>query len=760
MQPWDPDQPWMRVWNQTQDIWYHYIQSAINDADNGDDLWATSSIYYENVVINKSVTLTGENKFTTFIDGGFIYEDVVYITADNVEVSGFTVQNPHPVRDGIDIRSNNVLITDNIVTNCYHGILLVLAADCTILNNTVYNCSNTSIYLSGSRPNNTVENNIVYNGGYGIILRLSSNSNTIKNNVIHDTSVPGIHLYDCDGNTIIGNEVYNAGHYGIELQTSSNNTLSYNNVHDNLIQDYGFYIKSSSHNNTLFSNTITSNTIGVYIESSSSGNVIYHNTFIDNTTQAHDDGSGNLWNREYAIAGNYWSDWNGPDDFMGETQQDPGSDGIIDLGLPAGGLNPYPYITGTANSEDIYPLKEPRDPDDPWYRVHNTTRGLWYKDIQPAVDEALAGNVIEVYSYSGPFYENVIVDKTLTIRNATGETPILDGGDNGHGFYLEGIDDATISGFTIQNCNHPAPDYYTWYSGVHIMYVGSTSAHADNNTIENNTILNCDFGIYIRGWGPAGHIRDNKMLNNNTSYTNRGGISVSYSDYSIIDGNTIQYNYNYNLNFAGIAVYSSPYSTVTNNFVMNNESQGIYIQTPDTTVSGNQIYDNDIVGLRIEGINNEIFDNEIYNHSHYGGAIALRASDNDIYQNNIHDNTVGIRAYVPGGTVSGNHIYENIIEDNSNGVEILFDTVDNYIYNNNFLNNSTPKQVTDPKDNNWDNGYPPSGTCGNYWSNYTGDDDYSGPNQQTPGSDGIIDFPYVIDSNSIDRYPYLDPLPL
>jgi hypothetical protein len=50
----------------------------------------------------------------------------------------------------------------------------------------------------------------------------------------------------------------------------------------------------------------------------------------------------------------------------------------------------------------------------------------------------------------------------------------------------------------------------------------------------------------------------------------------------------------------------------------------------------------------------------------------------------------------------------------------------------------------------WDDGYP---SGGNYWSNYTGVDVKSGPNQDQPGSDGIGDSPHVIDANNKDNYP-------
>ncbi|MCD6573584.1 MAG: hypothetical protein J7K95_05780 [Thermoplasmata archaeon] len=49
---------------------YTHIQDAINDASNGDTIFVYSGIYYENVVINKSINLFGEAKETTIIDGG------------------------------------------------------------------------------------------------------------------------------------------------------------------------------------------------------------------------------------------------------------------------------------------------------------------------------------------------------------------------------------------------------------------------------------------------------------------------------------------------------------------------------------------------------------------------------------------------------------------------------------------------------------------------------------------------------------------
>jgi hypothetical protein len=54
----------------------------------------------------------------------------------------------------------------------------------------------------------------------------------------------------------------------------------------------------------------------------------------------------------------------------------------------------------------------------------------------------------------------------------------------------------------------------------------------------------------------------------------------------------------------------------------------------------------------------------------------------------------------------------------------------------------------------WDDGYP---SGGNYWSDYAGIDNYSGANQDQPGSDGIGDIPYIIDPYHVDNYPLITP---
>ena len=100
------------------------IQEAIDDADEGGTIFVRSGNYFENLVINKSIYLTGENPNTTIIDGNYAQvNNVVEVKSDNVKITGFTIQKSGGVkyyeRAGIyidDSNSNNIsynMIADN-----------------------------------------------------------------------------------------------------------------------------------------------------------------------------------------------------------------------------------------------------------------------------------------------------------------------------------------------------------------------------------------------------------------------------------------------------------------------------------------------------------------------------------------------------------------------------------------------------------------------------------------------------------------------
>ncbi len=184
-------------------------------------------------------------------------------------------------------------------------------------------------------------------------------------------------------------------------------------------------------------------------------------------------------------------------------------------------------------------------------------------------------------------------------------------------------------------------------------------------------------------------------------------------------------------------------------------STGIRLESSsNNTISGNNITNNVQEGIWLESSsNNSIAGNSITNNV-YDGIRLWLSSDNTISGNNICD---GITLSVSSNnTVSGNNITNNIYY----GI-YLYKSSNNKFYHNNFINNT--QQVhrdVAVYDNFWDDGYP---SGGNYWSDYTGVDNYSGPHQNQTGSDCIGDRPYIIakpyiiDQPIQDNYPLMNP---
>lgn len=246
-------------WDGSNNHPYKNIQDAINKSFPGYTIFVKNGFYNENLLINKTLTLDGEDENNTVINGNN-NGDVITVSAPKVKISSFTIQN-----------SGNSILNAGIKT-------LFLDSNITI-NNNILKYNNIGIFLNYAyeQSSNLVIDNIIYNNKRGIYSHWSNN-NHIENNIIK-----------------------NNNDAGIEFIRSQNAIIINNQISDNI--DYGLSILGDSNNNLIKENKIENNGIGIYFESSHK-NLITKNNLIDNDKQSYFDNSlMNKWRH------NYWNDW-------------------------------------------------------------------------------------------------------------------------------------------------------------------------------------------------------------------------------------------------------------------------------------------------------------------------------------------------------------------------------------------------------------------------------------------------------------------
>ncbi|MDH5448228.1 MAG: PKD domain-containing protein [Candidatus Bathyarchaeota archaeon] len=171
---------------------YTMIQEAINAASFGDTVYVRAATYYEDVVVNQTILLIGEDPETTILDGKVESPRILGVVASDVVISNFTIQNTRvdlPAY-GVSIKdSQNVTLNNVIVKNCYTGIWLYNASHCEMLNNIIVNNTFNGIDLpSGSSNNSIVSNSIILNTKGLLIQAPTCQNNTFyHNNFVNNT---------------------------------------------------------------------------------------------------------------------------------------------------------------------------------------------------------------------------------------------------------------------------------------------------------------------------------------------------------------------------------------------------------------------------------------------------------------------------------------------------------------------------------------------------------------------------------------------
>lgn len=309
-------------WDGTYEHPYQTIQKGINVAENDDRIFVFNGTYTENLNIEKSIDLIGENRSSVIVEG------IIDINSVNhVKLRRFTIQNYFCDQYQINFitltNSNYCDIKDNIINHLYSthwssGIGLVDSSYNTVNKNiisNIYGLWPAGIDISCS-CNNIISENTINIGGAGtsptaIRLYNESSFNLISNNIITDITgdisdaiflvgkEENSGILSVSNNTIMGNFINNiysgiSGAYsaGIHLKYASYNTIVNNQVSNataldkRFIQGGGIYLELASPNNNISNNFLEDNYIGIGLYSNapyfSDNNIFSNNTIIKN----------------------------------------------------------------------------------------------------------------------------------------------------------------------------------------------------------------------------------------------------------------------------------------------------------------------------------------------------------------------------------------------------------------------------------------------------------------------------------------------
>jgi parallel beta-helix repeat protein len=316
------------------------IQAAVTDAKSGDTVLLRNGVYSGGIVIDKAISLIGEDMLKTIINGGVVMTGISLKTHPGSAEATFPKEENQRVVTNLfsksDVYPINFLLPKTTV-------LLVNSSDVTISGLTVKGGDNgivaygdrikvistksgmhiigsygsftantggvniggsfnfiarnnlTAIKIDGSSntvSNNYVSGNIASGGGW--LLQVNGNSNIIANNTVINGQI-GIHIENGSENLVTENCVEGNYFMGIHVFNGNNNRFIDNYVAFNQGPWDGWGISLSGNNyhaenNIFFGNTITNNSHNVRVESQ-----IYLN-FWDNGQE-----------------GNYWGDYKGTD---------------------------------------------------------------------------------------------------------------------------------------------------------------------------------------------------------------------------------------------------------------------------------------------------------------------------------------------------------------------------------------------------------------------------------------------------------------
>ncbi len=532
--------------------------------------------------------------------------------------------------------------------------------------------------------------------GYGIY---------VGNTTLH-FEIRNCYIYSANG----GPPPYFGGS-AIILYNASNALIEGNRLQSSL--RYGVY-SIKMHNLEISNNLISSNYVGVYLKGARSDSVVHNNTFhVNRYAGIHLQDCTGLTIRDNAFQDNH---------IMGAylyiSQQIVfknntfGNDGIFIKGNAEDYWDTHDIdTTNTVNGKPIYYLTQQNGGKSPEDGGEIIIAASYSVTVEGAKIGYTSASIIVGFSSQIAIKNTTVHNTTLygiyfyhsencTINNITSR-------DNMQGVNLELSDDIKVTNSTFRGNMRG------------LWLVNSQQISVSSNEFENNNILiSGDSSEY---WDS--HIIDESNVAN--------GRPIKYVANTIGESIT---------GTMGEIIIASSHNIVVEHASVVGGDAGLMIGFSSSIIVQNSTFlEQGFYNIFGNDVSSSIFSGVVAEYGEITGATFRYSNDNVISNSSFSHNLYGIAFY----RCDNNIVRNNTIQDNFfHGFRLTFSS-GNRIYNNNFIDNN-PNAYDSSTSNFWNASYP---TGGNYWSDYSGNDD---------DGDGIGDTPYT-SGNIVDSYPLMNP---
>jgi len=180
--------------------------------------------YNEQLIINKGITLQGANQDDTFITGSGLTENLISLQADNITITGFTIDGDSSTSIGIYLDSYSFINLNNnlIKNNKDYGISYINSAPI-IESNNIENNSSSGIKVA-TNGTGIIRNNYILSNQHGIRTYGDSYPEITKNNISNNNT--GIYCRESATPIISYNTISNNSAYGILIDNILGNSVN------------------------------------------------------------------------------------------------------------------------------------------------------------------------------------------------------------------------------------------------------------------------------------------------------------------------------------------------------------------------------------------------------------------------------------------------------------------------------------------------------------------------------------------------------